>query len=398
MFNNTGKNEDNIYYAWISSKLGAGSAAFKRLYEIFGNGKRIYECTDYSSYSLTEKQIKKLSDKDLLQARRSINTAFNIGFTAISYESDFYPRKLKSINNPPPIFYMKGKEIDFDNNYCVGIVGTRKPSLDSLKLTYNVSKELSQKGVLIISGIALGIDEQAHLGALDVGGVTVGISGVKAGQIYPKENYKLYNEMYKTGAVICEHSPEDAVEKGAFPTRNRIISALSDALIMVEAPIKSGAIITAEKSLSMKKSVFIPYPVNPQNEGGEVLLKKGAIPFNSAEDILENLKATNNKDFLSINTTIDKSILFEENKLTKNYDKPILSEEKENFESNGQTVDTSFLSEAEQRILKYIKNTPNVSTDQIIKELSITSAEALSSLSMLEIYGYVNRIPGDKWI
>ncbi|MBO7253780.1 MAG: DNA-protecting protein DprA, partial [Clostridia bacterium] len=180
-------NSEDVYSAWASIRLGIGNAAFKRLYSALGSAEKIYKLSDYSEFGITEKQAKRLSDKDLNEAEKCISSSIDKGFIPISYGSEYYPKKLKQLSNPPSIIYCKGNVPDFDKYFCVGIVGTRAPSQNALKETYNLSSELSKKGILIISGIALGIDSQAHSAALVENGFTVGVSGVKAGQIYPKK-------------------------------------------------------------------------------------------------------------------------------------------------------------------------------------------------------------------
>lgn len=411
------KNEDNVYYAWISARLGVGSAAFKKLYELLGSGRKIYESTSYEKAKLTEKQLSKLLDKNLNDAKKSIDSAIYSGFIPVSYESEHYPEKLKKISNPPAILYCKGKLLDFDKYHCVGFVGTRKPSRQSAEYSKSLAAQLAKEGVFIISGIASGIDAEAHFGALSERGITAGISGVKAGQHYPTENSKLYNDLYRNGVVICEHSPADIVQKGAFPIRNRIISALSDALIMAEAPLKSGALITAEKCLSLRKPVFVPNAHFETNEGGRMLLENGGIPLNSKDDVLEFLNTLSHKEYWEIKeedffpfefipkkrpqTTVSKE---SENKYTSVYNTEIIpeekSEEKTNYipENKPESKEIiSGLSKEENDVYNFILSNGSVSTDQIIKALKLSSMEVTASASMLEIYGYVRRIPGDKW-
>ncbi len=408
MYNAISKNEINAYYAWIASRLGAGSAAFKKLYNVFGSGKKIYESFDYSKVDLTEKQVEKLLSKNLSNARKSIDSALYEGFYPISYENEYYPKKLKQISNPPPIIYCKGRVSDFDKYYCIGIVGTRKASKESLEQAKRIASSLAKKGVIIISGLAWGIDGESHSAALESNGFTVGISGVKAGQAYPKENDYLYNMMYKRGAVICEHSPTDTVSKGAFPIRNRIISALSDALIVVEAPLKSGSMITAQKCLSLKKTVFVPEERIDFNEGGKELLEHGAKLLYSENDYSNIFDSIKSKKFLHIsNKNNFDNKLFKDNQIkteivisapqvihSKTEAKQELCEIKE---TNKSIEIISGLTETENIVYNYILNSTTVSTDQIIKELKLSSAEAASCAPMLEIYGYVKRLPGDKW-
>jgi DNA processing protein len=275
-------------------------------------------------------------------------------------------------------------------------VGTRHPTAEALQKTRTVSHALAEKGIIIISGLAFGIDCEAHKEALKARAFTVGISGVKAGQIYPKENSRLYTNLYNSGLVICENSPVAKIMKNSFPSRNRIISALSDAILMMEAPAKSGAIITAEHALSNKKAVFVPFGDEKYNEGGNALLKKGASLLSSHENVLEHL--TNlNKDFYTEKTapTLQEELRDLENN-NISLDKNVSSD----METTNDLISISIpdeLSENEKKIYVFISSKDSVSADSIFMELDIPRNEIVASLSMLEICGYIIRIPGDKW-
>ncbi len=436
-------NLENVYSAWASIRLGIGNAAFKRLYSALGNAENIYKLSDYSEFGITEKQAKRLSEKDLNEAEKCISSSIDQGFIPISYGSEYYPKKLRQLSNPPSIIYCKGNVPDFDKYFCVGIVGTRAPSKNALIETYNLSAELAKKGILIISGIALGVDSQAHSAALVENGFTVGVSGVKAGQIYPKKNTFLYKKMYEDGLVICEHSPTEKVENGSFPKRNRIISALSDALIMVEAPIKSGAIITAQKSLSMKKAVFVPSWNSPTNEGGKALLNQSenAFMLNNEKDITDFFNCFNefeNKEYFSKedNCFLCKSpkekkqakkntpqnffeantsqnffeeeskradISRESNNNIQSKKNTTFSEENEQKNNKTENKNVSFpivpseLTEMEKDVFLYISIHSSPTTDNIISNVRSSRSDTISAISMLEIYGYIKRLPGDRW-
>ncbi len=418
---------EDIYSAWAACSLGIANAAFKKLYSVLGSAENIYRLSDYSSFGLTENQRKKLSDKDLKKASSCIHSALSKGFIPLAYGNEHYPKKLKQISTPPSIIYCKGNIPDFDKYYCIGIVGTRKPSRDALEETYKIASRLSKKGVIIISGIALGIDAQAHSAALVENGFTVGISGVKAGQCYPKNNTFLYEKMYEKGLVVSEHSPADTVENGSFPKRNRIISALSDALIMVEAPEKSGALITAQKSLSMKQAVFVPSWNRPSNEGGRALLEKNAKKLKNEDDIFDFFNEVEGKEYFPNETPVfllkspkeNKKSFFENNYSKKTSDKQdifsetehnifsdtssqknVSMEEKTFSNNNSESKNISVpdeLTETEKNVFLYIMNNHSPSTDKILSDLGFSHPETISAISMLEIYGYVKKLPGDKW-
>ncbi len=437
-------NENWVYSSWLSKQCGPGSAAPKRLYNALGTAKDIYNCTDFSGIQLTEKQKQNLLDKNIKEAEYSVNVAINIGFKIITYDDINYPQKLKKISNPPCILYYKGTFPDFDDYYSVGIVGTRKATFNALDAANGMAEYLGSKGVLVISGLASGIDRESHIGAVNSGGFTAGISGVRAGKIYPRENKEIYDELYKNGVVISEYAPDSADNKSNFPIRNRIITGLSDALLIIEAPEKSGAIITAEKAISENRPVFV-YPGDYKaNQGGRILIGKGAIPVIHAseilnffkeidfkkkfypvfiptepqEDIFSKLKEAGysytvwRKAFSPPNRTVKKAIsdesMTDNISISSNIQQSAKAEkveadnignkniETEKVETENQTIPQG-LTPLEEAVYKYILKNKIVSTDIMITDLNQSSGDILSCASLLEIYGYIKRLPGDKW-
>ena len=200
-----------------------------------------------------------------------------------------YPNKLKQIYDPPAKIYILGnKELLYKKS--VAIVGARKSTIYGRKIAYNISKELNKKGVVIISGLALGIDTYAHLGALEGGTIAVLGSGID--KIYPKENIELARKIVKNGGCIISEYPIGTMpQKQYFPQRNRIISGLSNGVLVVEATKKSGALITADFALEQGKEVFaVPGDITrTESEGCNELIKDGAILVASEKEILENI-------------------------------------------------------------------------------------------------------------
>ena len=207
----------------------------------------------------------------------------------ISINSKEYPQKLKNIYDPPKKIYLIGNK-DLLYQKGIAIVGARDATQYGKKIAYNLAKELSEQNIVIISGLAIGIDSYAHKGALEKGTIAVLGSGID--NIYPKENLELAREIIKNkGCIISEYPLGTKPERLHFPQRNRIISGLSDGVVVIEASKKSGALITAEFALEQGKEVFaVPGDINKkQSEGTNQLIKDGAILLTSATDILENI-------------------------------------------------------------------------------------------------------------
>ena len=211
----------------------------------------------------------------------------------IKKSSKDYPEILKEISNAPKQLYARG-ELSKDCNLNFAIVGTRAATEYGKTLAFRIAKELAEMGFTIVSGLALGIDTQAHLGALAGNGKTIAVlgSGINDASIYPGENLKLVKKIIDNGGgVISEYDPKLKSEIWYFPERNRIIAGLSRGVLVIEAPEKSGALITARLALEQNREVFaIPGNISSRTSfGANLLLKQGAALVTRAEDILQEL-------------------------------------------------------------------------------------------------------------
>jgi len=200
-----------------------------------------------------------------------------------------YPAILKEIHSPPKELYVKGKILPQEK--AIAIVGTRNCSDYGKQVAYDFSSKLAKLGITIVSGLAQGIDTCAHQAALEAKGRTIAVLGTGINNIYPRFNTKLAEEISKNGAVISEYEPEANGTKYTFPQRNRIISGLSLGTIVIEAPERSGALITADFAMEQNREVFIiPGPIYSENsKGTNQLIKQGAKLITNIEDVLENL-------------------------------------------------------------------------------------------------------------
>lgn len=202
-----------------------------------------------------------------------------------------YPKRLQVYENMPKTIYIKGR-LPQENVKTVAIVGARVCSHYGAYQAYRFAKELVQQGVQIISGLAKGIDTNAHKGALDGGGTTYAVLGCGVDVCYPKQNQRLYEEIIKKGGVLSEFDNQTPPFAGNFPRRNRIISGLADLVLVVEAKKKSGSLITANYALEQGKAVFaVPGRIDDAlSEGSNLLIADGAGIANSVESILSELQ------------------------------------------------------------------------------------------------------------
>lgn len=216
----------------------------------------------------------------------------NNNIKILTHENDNYPLNLKYSENKPYLLYYKGSlpaEAGIKDEYLLGVVGSRRCSAYGRVNAYQFSKSLSECGMGIISGMARGIDGEAHKGAIASNGYTVAVLGSGIECIYPKEHVKLFEQIAECGCVISEFPPKTPPLKSHFPARNRIISGMSRGVLVVEATENSGAMITVNYALNEGKNIFaIPGNINSANSFGcNFLIKQGAICTTSYGDILE---------------------------------------------------------------------------------------------------------------
>ncbi len=214
-----------------------------------------------------------------------------VSLKKIKKSSKVYPDNLKNIYNPPEELFVDGEILPSDNN-AIAIVGTRRASYYGMEQCEKLSYDLAIRGITIISGMARGIDSAAHRGALKAKGRTIAVLGSGHNHIYPPENKKLYGEIVKNGAVVSEYEPDIPPFRTNFPRRNRIISGMSKGVVIIEAPRKSGALITADFALEQGRDVFaLPGNISSvRSSGTNALIKEGAKLVEGISDILEELK------------------------------------------------------------------------------------------------------------
>jgi DNA processing protein len=215
------------------------------------------------------------------------------GISVITWEENDYPTNLRQIDAPPPVLFVRG-ELLVEDAWAVAIVGTRRATVYGREVALRFATDLTQAGVTIVSGLARGIDAVAHDSALKSGGRTLAVMGNGLDIIYPPEHRSLAKRIIEQGAVLSEYTLGVQPEGRNFPARNRIISGLSHGVIVVEGSWSSGAVLTAKIALEQGREVFaVPGSIlSPASEGPNRLIKEGAIPVQSADDILESLNLT----------------------------------------------------------------------------------------------------------
>ncbi len=282
---------ENLYWTWLSCRIGVQNADFVRLILKYESPYEIYSA-DENDLSATEgvssRTVKALLDKRLDEASGIISFCVKTGVGILPYSDDKYPNRLRMLPDPPVLLYVKGNIPDMNNLVCIAVVGTRRMSEYGREYAYRIAYELGAAGAVVVSGMALGIDGVAACGALSGGGVTVAVLGSGIDVTYPREHEKLMKIITENGAVVSEYPPGTPPAGEHFPVRNRIISGMCQGTLVVEADSKSGAMITAHTADGQGRQVFaIPGNLGKENtEGTNQLIHDGAIVVIKTEDIL----------------------------------------------------------------------------------------------------------------
>lgn len=293
MDNNSHRKSDNLYWIWLSLRLGNHNSSFQRLLENFDGSAYCVYRAERNELSETDclnfRQIELLLDKDLGEASSIWSWCRTNNVGILTYEDSYYPSSLREMKKPPILLYYMGNIPNLNNKLCVSVVGTRKMTEYGMRSGYKLSYELAAAGAVIVSGMALGIDSVAHAGAIAGGGTTVAVLGCGIDVIYPKQHRRLRRAICEHGAVITAYHPGTPAYKNQFPERNSIISALSEGTLVIEAPRSSGALITAEYAAEQSRAVYaLPGSIEePMSEGPNMLIKNGAVAITCAADILQ---------------------------------------------------------------------------------------------------------------
>ena len=285
---------DLIYWVWLAQKNGAGhSDANKILKKFVGGAREIYEAPYERIAAVTECSpvfLKRLRDHDLTEAERILEFCFLNGIRVISCMSPNYPKRLNSLFNKPIILYVRGMIEDLDERFCVSIVGTRSMSGYGKHITFTLARQLIAYGAIIISGAAYGIDSAANNTAVFMEEPTVAVLGSGVNVPYPAKNKDMLDYIAGHGMVVSEFPPNTAPLGRHFPIRNRIISGLADAVVVVEAGEKSGALITARCAQEQGRMVYaVPGNLGvPNSVGTNNMIRDGAKMVTRTEDIIED--------------------------------------------------------------------------------------------------------------
>lgn len=302
--------ENLIYDLWLSNIEGVGSKTILKLIKTFGNSQNVYTASEKELKEAIAKMKKVpqttadniIKNKKLSEAEKQFLVIEKEKISIILITDKKYPKLLKEIYDPPFVLYYKG-DLPENNDLTFGIVGSRKATAYGKWAAYGIAAKLSEYNVTVISGMAYGIDAFAHKGALESGGRTVAVLGCGVDKCYPPSNQQLMEKIIENGAVISEYGPGTAPFHANFPRRNRIISGLSKGIIIVEAGVKSGSLITAEFALEQGRDVYaVPGNINSiYSKGTNKLIKEGAVPLTAIDEIIDELYINKEPDKPMVN-------------------------------------------------------------------------------------------------
>lgn len=351
--------KNDKYLLGFSLIEGMDFTSFSKIWNFFkGNLEEAWgaSISDFLRAGLKELLSQKIVEKNKeidLEEEWKIKERLNIDI--LNFYDDQFPQLLKQIKNPPFVLFIRGK-IPPDDSLMIAIVGTRKASLYGKKIARSLAFDLGKQGIVVVSGLAYGIDTEAHLGAIEAGGITLAVMGCGLDYIYPPANKRLADAIIQNnGALISEYPFKTPPNSWNFPQRNRIIAGLCLGTVVVEAPFKSGALITAQIAGNEGREVFgVPGSIDQKNSSGpNYLIKKGAKLISNFKDILSEF-----------------NIEIEEEK------KEIKPESKE-----------------EKTILDILKER-SLTTEEIIQEMKVSPAQLSSLLMMMEVEGKIKNIEG----
>jgi DNA processing protein len=288
--------EDKKYWVGFNLIKGIGAVRMQALINHFDDLESAWKAApaDLAGAGLSLKLIERI-----IQAREQVDLEKvwarieSQGIKILTWKDEVYPQRLKEIEQPPPVLYVRGDYL-LDDLFAVAIVGTRRVTPYGRQITEELSSYLASNGITVISGLARGVDAIAHQTALKAGGRTIGVLGSGVDKIYPPEHRQLAEKMMEHGAIISDYAPGTPPDASNFPPRNRIISGLSLAVVVIEAGETSGALITAEFAAEQGREVFaVPGSIlAPQSKGTNKLIQEGALPLLSVNDLMQALNLT----------------------------------------------------------------------------------------------------------
>ena len=383
------RQQTQLYWLALHLVPGLGARNALKLIRQFGDPERIFHAslTELESCGLPHAVARSIhSGTTFEDASAEAERAASKGIGIVPIQDPRYPQRLKEIFDPPILLYARG-DAALLAGHAVGVVGSRRPTPYGTAVARKLGKDLAEEGLTVISGMARGVDSNAHWGALDSTGRTVAVLGCGVDVVYPKENAKLADEIAARGVIVSEFPLGSTAFPQNFPIRNRVISGLSMGILVVEGAQYSGSLITARLALDQSREVFA-VPGNITNKlswGPNLLIKQGAKLVQEAMDVVEELP-TDVRQELALQRGESRRLA-------------------ENAGVNGQpnagqgTLFSDAASPLGKQLLALLRVDNALHIDEIIRQVETrSSSEVLASLSEMELYGVVKQLPGKHFV
>lgn len=404
------------YWLWLTTRTGLGAKGAQRLVEQFGSPEAVY-FADRGEYDrvpdLSAWTKESLGRKSLDESDRILGDCDRLGIRVMTCQDADYPERLSNIYDPPLVLYCKGKEIAFDEEVAIAMVGTRTCTPYGVRVAGKLAFDLARSGAVLVSGIAEGIDAACIRGALKGGGRVVSVLGGGIDKRYPASSAPLYDDVAAAGCLISEYPPGTETNGKHFPVRNRIISGLSLGVVVVESAVKGGSLLTANHALDQDRDVFaVPGPVDVPTSGGtNRLIRLGTAKLTEkAWDVLEEYidrypgklgnvrpldREAEAQRLESVNRPGKPSKSESESETgRKSTEKPIDKGEAIEYivwqEHSGDMTDD------QRDVLLALAERP-LSTDDLIDRTQIEARRVLSALTMLQVKGFVAETPEKRF-
>ncbi|MGC1912447.1 MAG: DNA-processing protein DprA [Candidatus Acidiferrales bacterium] len=370
--------EPNQYLGWLALALtpGLGARMAGKLLGVFGSPEAIFNS------SLTALEAQRLpaavaqaihSHQPMSAAAKELAEAQAAGCRLLTWDEPQYPSRLREIYDPPPLLYVLGN-VELLNRHIISIVGSRRPTPYGNQMAERLAHDLAERGLVVASGLARGVDASAHRGALaSTRGLTIGVLGCGIDVVYPKENKKIFSEIQQRGAIISEFPMGTFPAPQNFPIRNRVIAGMALGVVVVEGQQYSGSLITARLAMEFGREVYgVPgNATQPSSFGPNELIKQGAKLVTGWEDVVEELPTPVRAELTPVETATS--------------------------EERAALIQQS-LAPAERSLYELLTEDEARHVDDLVETSGLSSSEVLAGLFDLELKGVVRQLPGKQFV
>jgi len=377
------------YWVWLSEAKGVGCVAAQQLIMHFGSPKNVWLAVGDELRSvpgITRNMISSLENKDLRQAEQIIAKCSSLDINIVTAQDAQYPERLSQLSDPPLLLYTRGRMLNFDSIPVVSVIGSRNCSSYGEEVAHTLGRDLAKGSAAVLSGLARGIDSCGLMAAAEAGGTVIGVLGCGIDVIYPRENAPLYEICAKRGMLISEYPPGTEPRREHFPVRNRLMSALSVAVAVIEAAPRSGTMITANRAVEQGRDVFaVPGDITRElSKGCHELIRDGAYLLTSAEDILSHYRWKWPVIKLPPMEREDEQMLIEKKSAPAQTEKETKEKPKAYIDPNS----LEGLSEQELTAAKALVNGP-LQVNDIAEQTGLPIAQVLAAMTVLQMMDVV---------